>query len=198
MQHETHDTALAQLADIHLPQPVGFWPPAPGWWLAALLLLAGLWFGGRWTLAFRRRRRNCRQALRELERVFDDFAAADADADADADQSSMANPRCVNAVNSVLRRVALTHFPDTSVAGLGGEDWVRFLRANGNSMRLDRELAQALSKGRFQPSLTVDMDRLEAFGRQWIRSIYLRRRGNRRPPSENQAQGGLEVARGDA
>jgi len=192
MQHETHDTALAQLADIHLPQPVGFWPPAPGWWLAALLLLAGLWFGGRRALAFWRRRRNCRQALLELERVFDDFA------DADAEQPSMANPRCVNAVNSVLRRVALTHFPDASVAGLGGEDWIRFLRANGDSTQLDRELAQALSEGRFQPSLAVDTDRLEAFGREWIRSIYLRRRGNRRPPSENQAQGGLEVARGDA
>jgi len=191
MQHETHDTALNQLADIRLSDPVGWWPPAPGWWLLAALLLAGLWFGGRWALAFWRRRRNCRQALLELERVFDDFAAAD------ASQADVSKLRCVNAVNSVLRRVALTHFPDPSVAGLGGADWVRFLRANGNSTQLDRELARALSEGRFQPSLAVDTDRLEAFSQEWIRSIYLRRRGNRQQP-RNQAQAGLEVARGDA
>ncbi|WP_221799556.1 DUF4381 domain-containing protein [Oceanobacter mangrovi] len=37
------------LADIHLPEPVSFWPLAPGWWLlAGLILLAaiaiGWWF----------------------------------------------------------------------------------------------------------------------------------------------------------
>ncbi|MBL4782619.1 MAG: DUF4381 domain-containing protein [Porticoccaceae bacterium] len=31
---------LEQLRDIHLPQAVHWWPPAPGWWLVALLSLA--------------------------------------------------------------------------------------------------------------------------------------------------------------
>ena len=30
---------LSQLKDIHLPATGGFWPPAPGWWLLALILL---------------------------------------------------------------------------------------------------------------------------------------------------------------
>ena len=36
---------LAQLKDIHLPDPVGFWPLAPGWYgliIFIILLLSGL------------------------------------------------------------------------------------------------------------------------------------------------------------
>ena len=187
---------LAQLADIHLPAPVSYWPPAPGWWLLAVLLLVGLWFGIRRALAIWRRRRFCGQALIELERVFDAFAAV-ADDDADA-----ARLRYVNAFNSVLRRVALTHFPNAAVAGLGGEDWVRFLRANGNCASLDRELALALSHGRFQPSIDVDAGKLHSFGREWVRSMYLRRGLARSWPQERQEQeraaAGLEVSRSDA
>jgi len=31
---------LEQLRDIHLPQAVHWWPPAPGWWILALVSLA--------------------------------------------------------------------------------------------------------------------------------------------------------------
>ncbi|MGB5468066.1 MAG: DUF4381 family protein, partial [Sedimenticolaceae bacterium] len=40
------DTAigLTGLRDYHLPDAVGWWPPAPGWWLlfGLLLVLGGL------------------------------------------------------------------------------------------------------------------------------------------------------------
>ena len=33
------------LRDIHLPQVPAWWPPRPGWWLVALVLLAAvLWW----------------------------------------------------------------------------------------------------------------------------------------------------------
>ncbi len=181
---------LAQLADIHLPGPVGFWPPAAGWWLLALLLALGLWFGGRRAWVVWRRRRFCGQALLELERILDAFAAAESE-DPDA-----ARLRYVNAFNSVLRRVALTHFPQTSVAGLGGDDWVRFLREHGNCENLDRDLAAALSHGRFRPTISVEAGKLHEFGREWIRSTYLRPR--RRPQRPHQTANGLKVSGSDA
>ena len=183
---------LAQLADIHLPEPVGLWPPAPAWWILALFIIAGLFFGARKAVAVWRQRRFCAHALLELERIFDQFAAAD------AQYLDTARLRYVNAFNSVLRRVALVHFPDSAVASLGGDEWVRFLHANGSCMNLDRELAAALSHGRFQPTISVDASRLHSFGREWIRSMYRRRRGSSGRPQKNQAAAGLKVSGSDA
>lgn len=58
---------LEQLRDIHLPDPVGWWPPAPGWWLLGLTIL-GLLVWALHRLQVRYRRDSFRrQALRELD-----------------------------------------------------------------------------------------------------------------------------------
>ena len=183
---------LAQLADIRLPEPVGIWPPAPGWWILAALLVAGLYFGGHKLFVRWRRRRFCQHALLELERIFDELALAG------PENSDTARLRYANSFNSVLRRVALVHFPNSAVASLGGRDWVEFIRANGSCMNLDKDLAAALSHGRFQPTISVDTDRLHAFGLEWIRSMYEGRWGSRGLPLQNQTPGGLKVAKSDA
>ena len=36
------EAALAQLRDIRLPDPVGWWPPAPGWWIFGGLIVAAV------------------------------------------------------------------------------------------------------------------------------------------------------------
>jgi hypothetical protein len=42
---------LAQLRDWHLPDPIQWWPPAPGWWISAAVFLALLLLGDRCRLA---------------------------------------------------------------------------------------------------------------------------------------------------
>ena len=34
---------LNQLADIRLPNEIGLWPPAPGWWVLLVILLFALY-----------------------------------------------------------------------------------------------------------------------------------------------------------
>lgn len=54
---------LANMRDIHLPDPVGWWPPAPGWWLLLLLALATLAFSLVWLIKCYRSNRYRREAL---------------------------------------------------------------------------------------------------------------------------------------
>ncbi|OIQ94203.1 hypothetical protein GALL_238320 [mine drainage metagenome] len=107
--------ALSQLRDIHLPAPVSWWPPAPGWWLlAAILLLSALGLYG-WQ---RRRRRNRwrRIALGELERL------------RALQTARQAQPEILlGELSILLRRSALSCFPREQVASLHGERWLAFL-----------------------------------------------------------------------
>jgi hypothetical protein len=102
--------ALQDLHDIHLPAPVSWWPPAPGWWLLAALLaliVIGL-------LVWRqlRRRNNWRRyALGELATLRQHSSPASA----------------VRELSVLLRRVAISRFPREEVAALSGDAWLGFL-----------------------------------------------------------------------
>lgn len=161
---------LAQLADIHLPGEISYWPPAPGWWiLAALIIATAIWSViviGRKI----RQRRICSFALQELESIHHDYLASDK---ATKEADNAANLLFVNQFNAVIRRVALWHYPDGGIASLGGEAWVDFIREKGDSSAMTEEIAKVISHGRFMPSCQVDTNQLLTFGQQWISSLYM-------------------------
>lgn len=109
------DYGQLPLRDIHLPGPVPWWPPAPGWWLLAALALAGLI-----VLALRYyRQRKIRTALHALRGVETALAGG-------------AEPvECLQHVSMLLRRFAMTAASDArapgAIAGLVGEPWLAYL-----------------------------------------------------------------------
>ncbi len=104
------------LRDIHLPDPVSWWPPAPGWWLllavALVLVLSVAVVGSR----RRQKRRLYREAVNELDRIHGETW-----------EKSRDSTSLVRELSELLRRVALSVYPRDRVAGLIGEDWLRFL-----------------------------------------------------------------------
>lgn len=99
---------LAQLKDIHLPEAISAWPPAPGWWILAVMLLSLLIWGCIWFIQRHKQNRYRQQALLELQQLNDQGTA-------------------LTNINALLKRVALVAYPDQQVASLNGEQWVSFL-----------------------------------------------------------------------
>jgi len=134
---------LSQLADIHLPEPVGFWPPAPGWWILFFLLCAVLYWAGRRYYASWKVQRARSFALRELDNCLESFRTASIAAT--AEQCASLKLILVSDVNAVLRRVAMKNFGNENFASLSGTAWIAFLRSHGDASLLDESLAFTLS-----------------------------------------------------
>tara|TARA_B100000945_G_scaffold268501_1_gene229006 strand:+ start:315 stop:854 length:540 start_codon:yes stop_codon:yes gene_type:complete len=169
---------LEQLADIHLPLEISYWPPAPGWWVLGFLCLLGIVYLIKTYLSRRYLKKICKAALAELDDCYRQFSLANRQ---DNDEESKV--RYINEVNSVLKRVALVHYPHSRVAGLGGRDWVDFIKEKGDSTLLDSETAKALSFGRFQTKCEFNADTLNELGHAWVSSLYF---APKRPLSTSQ------------
>ena len=157
---------LAALRGIHLPEAVGLWPPAPGWWVVAAIAV------GLVVLAFVavrvRRASLAHHALRELDRL---------DA-ASPDLQGLAVD-----VSELLRRVALRRFGNARVAGLHGEAWQTFLSESSphekrRRMSIDEDMGRLLALAPYAPPGSASLDLgasnvgrsgVLAAARDWIR-----------------------------
>lgn len=147
---------LAKLRDIHLPEVIGWWPPAPAWYgLAVVLLLLMVWLG--WFL-YRVYRDGLakRQALKLLAGYQNQHKKA-------------LNSQVTAArVSELLRRVALVYYPRDNVAGLKGDAWLAFLHnsAKGVDFKAVRALLLELP---YQPDRQADLEQLFKVAEAWIR-----------------------------
>ena len=109
------DPQQIPLRDLHLPELIGWWPLAAGWWFLIGLVVAG--FAYLLFKAFNQWRRNAarRLALKELSRIQQDFRQG-------IDEISLAIE-----LSELLRRTMLAYAPRNEVAGLTGEGWLRWL-----------------------------------------------------------------------
>ena len=114
---------LAALRAYHMPDPVGWWPPAPGWWLLLFLLSAGVGISVWWITHRHTGSAAARHARRELRRLRRELAN-------DSDSAHFTRQ-----LSKLLRRFALAVFPRHQVAALTGEDWLRFLDTHGGNGR---------------------------------------------------------------
>ena len=148
---------LAQIRPELRPEISLWWPPAWGWWLvlvAALTSLVGVcwWY-------WRRRRDQRRYA-------FIDQALAQLRLIANSGQDARSQ---LLAINALLKRAAITAYPDAGCAALDGASWLQFLDARGHANNFAAE--HDLLCSRYQRQAHPDpaaLQRFAAQARAWL------------------------------
>jgi hypothetical protein len=147
---------LSQLRDIHTVAPAPWWPPAPGWWvLAVLVLLLLVWLGRRMLARLRMHKRR-KQMLGWVDHL-------------NANIDPRRNPQAyLSTLNRIFKLVALRAFPDQPCAALNGQEWVDFLieKMHGSPAA---ESLKVLASGPYDPSPKFDHELLSGLTRRWIR-----------------------------
>jgi hypothetical protein len=158
----TVDLSALPLRDIHLPGAISWWPPAPGWWVLAVLamltaVVVGLYY---W------RQRHRRAALRALRQVRVALGRG-------------AEPVvCLQQASTVLRRFAMTRARDSQavdvpVAGLIGDRWLAYLDGCWQRDSFRRGAGRALLAAPYGKPNTIDRAdalNLVALCNDWIRA----------------------------
>jgi hypothetical protein len=149
---------LEQLRDLHLPGAVAWWPPAPGWWLTALIIIALIGAAVAWSLHRWRRGAYRRTGAALVSACFERCCQ---------DQDLRAY---LQAVNAVLKRVALSSFPSRDIAALSGARWTEFLDAQWRKEEQPGFVGGPLESGPYSDEVSsCDANAVRELALAWLR-----------------------------
>ena len=144
-----------ELRDIHLPDPVSWWPPAPGWY--GLFILVIILIVLAWYMIKRRRypaiKKLAQLELQKIEQAFN--------------QHQNTQQLCSD-VSILLRRVAMSYDARDKQAGITGKEWLAHLNNLCGQTLFDDQLADYLLYAPYKPHSELPAEKLIMTSRQWI------------------------------
>lgn len=147
------------LKDIHLPALIGWWPPAPGWWLVLVLLpTAGYWL-------YRRLTR--KTTLRAAHMVLAELRS----------QTELDPTTRLRELSALLRRVTISCDPRSQVAHLHGDAWLKFLDQDLADSPFSTGAGRCLADAHYRPTAPADLDLNAVFAlcESWLQQQEKRR-----------------------
>ena len=150
------------LRDIHLPDPVSWWPPAPGWWIVlALALLIPLFLV--WLRRRPRRIRVQKIAATALQEALQNYAR------------HQDSTQLLTELSALCRRIALSYCPREQVAGITGDAWGRTLNQLSEKPVLDAHSLQLITRGAYMASASTEVAPLVEQLHSWVNGLPTQR-----------------------
>lgn len=146
------NNALDALKDIHTPPPVSCFPPAPGWYVLALLLVIVLIAAGKYALTLWKKHQHRKALLQEIKSIREKETAMEV----------------AQELSSFLRRLALHHNPRESVASLQGEAWLDFLDKSMGCDTFTKGAGRILLTAPYEKNVPEDIQEIFPWVEKWI------------------------------
>jgi len=143
------------LKDIHLPKSIGWWPPAPGWWLiVTLLILLFILF------AYLYKRLTRKNAVKDAQKLLQHIR-----------QQSIDSQQRLTELSALLRRTAISIGHRNEIAGLKGQAWLEYLDRNMSDAPFTQGIGRCLADAHYRPFLANDInfDDLFAVCERWLK-----------------------------
>ncbi|MFT4520787.1 MAG: hypothetical protein ACI9JM_003195 [Halioglobus sp.] len=146
---------LANLQPLRDPALIGWWPPAPGWWLLAILVIAALAAGIYFSVRHYQRKAYRRRALVQLEKLQANY------------QNDAQTVTYLTQANALLKSVALIAYSAEAVAAQHGDSWEAFLNSTAKTAS---PFTPGFSSAAYQKSCPdIDVDNIHRAAQHWIK-----------------------------
>jgi len=154
------------LRDIHLPEPVSWWPPAIGWWLLAIMIVLTIFAIAGW-LRWRRAQRNAPVTIarRELARL---SVAWTEHRDAQ---------HLVAQLSTWLRRTGMSVSSRRKAASLTGAEWLRFLDEMAGEPVFGTAATRWIAEAPYRKLADPDGEEMLALCERWLNSASRSKKG---------------------
>ncbi len=147
------------LRDIHLPDPIGWWPPAPGWWL--LLIIAAVLTVAVYLVRYVRKRRLL------MRTVHKELAGLRQRYNGNHDRVEL-----LKSLSALMRRASISFYPRSQSASLTGEQWLQHLDNTAQRKEFEQGAGRILATAPYLPPksiIEIDFDALFELCEDWLK-----------------------------
>ena len=151
-----HNPALAHLRDIHLPAPIVWFPPAPGWFVLTIIVIAVMLLLLFWLNKWRQKKRRQQRVMQTFEHLQQAYHT-------DPNNAAFAQ------LNQLLKQVAMTLYPGRSSETLIGEAWLAFLNETGHTTDFTAIYGKQLIEATYSQHKVAQPEAIFSLCEHWLR-----------------------------
>ena len=146
------------LRDIHLPDPVSWWPPAIGWWILLVILLLIIALTPRF-IRWLKHKPLKTHVQHEFSQIKNNY------------QQHKNDQRLIKEISVFLRRAVMSYTSRYDTASLTGKHWLQQLNALTAQAYFNQQLQDTLTHGPYTAQVNIPSQELLNACDNWVKAL---------------------------